>query len=242
MTQTQIQFLGHASFKVISPEGKVILVDPWLINNPFIPDEFRNQLNVDLVLITHGHEDHMDPNIIELIKGWNCKLIVNPIVRWYLLEHGVDGELFEPMNLGGTISVLGIKISMVQAHHIAHIPESETKARFQHPTVGFVLQFSDTNSVYFAGDTSVFGDMKLIGDIYNPKIAVLPIGDRFTMGPLEATYALKLLNTKHLIPFHFGTYSMLTGTVEELRECTNEIEKLSIHSLKAGETLDCSTL
>lgn len=238
MNSTQLQLLGHASFKITTPEGRIILVDPWLDGNPAIPDDLKKIDKADLILVTHGHEDHMDANLPALIEKWDAKIIVNPMVRWHLLSQGVPASRIEPMNLGGTISLLDLRVSMVNAFHIAHIPVSNTEIKFPHSTVGFVVRLSDNISIYFAGDTSVFADMKLIGDIYKPDIAVLPIGDRFTMGPLEAAYAIRLLNVKHVVPFHYATWPFLAGTPEELKERTSDITDLHIYALKAGESLN----
>ncbi len=235
MANTQIQLLGHATFKVITPEGKIIIIDPWLIDNPFIPKEYKVQNQIDIMLITHGHDDHFDLHIKSIIEKTKPTIVANPICRWYLLEKGITAKLFEPMNLGGTISCNGINITMVNALHLAHINEVEDKAIFPHSTVGFIIELSDGIKIYFAGDTGVFGDMKLIGEIYKPTIAVLPIGDRYTMGPREASYAIKLLGIRQVIPFHYGTYPSLTGTPEALKELCNE--EILIHVLKAGEVL-----
>jgi L-ascorbate metabolism protein UlaG (beta-lactamase superfamily) len=127
---------------------------------------------------------------------------------------------------------------MVNAFHTSHINISESQARYGHNVVGFVVHLSDGVTIYFAGDTCVFGDMKLIADIYKPNIAVLPIGDRYTMAPVEASHAIRLLNVKSVIPFHYGTFKQFTGTPEKLRELTIDIDQLKIHALKAGEILD----
>ncbi|SMO52774.1 metal-dependent hydrolase [Solitalea koreensis] len=242
MNRTQIQFLGHATFKITTPEGKSIIVDPWLINNKFIPEEYKNQPKIDLMLVTHGHDDHFDNKIVDLIDQYQPKVIANSICRWYLLEEGVNSKLIEPLNLGGTISLLDVKVSMVNAFHLSHINITNTKIDYPHAANGYILQLSDDVRIYFAGDTSIFGDMKLIAEIYKPTIAVLPIGDRFTMGPLEASHAIRMLDVKHVIPFHYGTYPFLTGTPEELVKLTSDIEGLTIHALKAGEMLDCGNL
>jgi L-ascorbate metabolism protein UlaG (beta-lactamase superfamily) len=240
MGNTQIQFLGHATFKVITPEGKIIIIDPWLIDNPFIPEHCKQQDKIDLMLITHGHDDHLDVQITSIIEKTKPTIVANPICRWYLLEKGIDNKLFEPMNIGGTISSKDVKITMVNALHLAHINEVEDKAIFPHSTVGFIIELSDGIKIYFAGDTGIFSDMLLIGDIYKPTIAVLPIGDRYTMGPLEASHAIKLLNVKQVIPFHYGTYPSLTGTPEALKAlCDNDYV---IHALKAEEILECKRI
>lgn len=238
MSATAIQLLGHATFKVTTPENKVIIVDPWLTGNSFMPEHLKKFDDTDLFLITHGHDDHFDLEVLDIAKKGRTKIIANSIVRWYLIENDCPLTAIEPMNLGGSISLLDCKITMVMSFHTSHINLTETQARFSHNSVGFIVQLSDDVRIYFAGDTCVFGDMKLIGEIYKPNIAVLPIGDRYTMGPLEASYAIRLLNVKQVIPFHYGTFPQLTGTPKELKELTKDIDGLIIHVLKAGETLN----
>lgn len=237
MNKTKIQLLGHATFKITSPEGKIIIIDPWLTDNPFIPKQFKKQEIIDLMLVTHGHDDHFDKNIIDIINRTKSKVIANNICRWYLLEKGVPDEVFESLNIGGTVSLMDIDVTVVNANHIGHISISDDKIGYIHPSVGYIVKFSDGLKIYFAGDTSIFSDMQLIGQIYKPDIAVLPIGGQFTMGPVEASHAVRLLNVKHVIPCHYGTFHQLTGSPEELRELTKDIPNLEIHALNPGEEL-----
>lgn len=242
MLNAQLQFLGHATFRIVTPENKIILVDPWLTNNEFIPVAHRKQEQMDVLLITHGHDDHFDEDIVNIIKRSQPKVVANPMCRWYLHEHGVPATLLEPMNLGGTITLTDTDITMVNAFHISHIQMQGGKIGYTHSSVGFVVKLSDGCTIYFAGDTSVFGDMKLIGEIYQPHVAVLPIGDRYTMGPKEAAHAVKLLKVKNIIPCHYGTYPVLTGTVEAFRGLTSGISNIKIHALKAGERVELKDL
>jgi L-ascorbate metabolism protein UlaG (beta-lactamase superfamily) len=239
---TKIQLLGHATFKVTTPENKVLIVDPWLIDNPYIPLGLEYQYNIDLMLITHGHEDHFDIRIKDIIKKTNPKIIANNICRRHLIEQDVPETLFEAMNYGGTIKILDVKVTMVTAFHNAHIYVSDKTIAFPHASNGFIIRMSDDTTIYFAGDTCVFGDMKLISEIYKPNIAVIPIGDRSMMGPLEASYAVKLLNTKHIIPFHYGTLPEHTQTPDEFLELTKDFTENKIHIIKAGEILNCNEL
>jgi L-ascorbate metabolism protein UlaG (beta-lactamase superfamily) len=236
---TQIQLLGHATLKITTPENRILLVDPWLNGNDFIPKPFRNQDVIDLIVITHGHEDHFDKFMPDLIDKTKATVIANSIVRFYLYEHFVDKELIEPMNLGGTIFVKDVTITMVHAQHLGHIMIERDSIGYTHPSVGFVLQFSDGVRLYIAGDTGIFSDMALIGELYHPQIAVLPIGGRYTMGSMEAAHAIRLLKVSHVIPYHYGTFESLTGTPEELKNHTADIHPFTIHALKAGEVLDC---
>lgn len=236
MSRTQIHFLGHASFKVISPEGAVILIDPVISDSGIISNpKFRNHDKANLVLVTHGHDDHFDPVLPVFLKDTGAVFTGNPLCRYFIAQQGVPASQIEPMNLGGTITLKKhpISISMVQAHHVAHIDMGGNQAMLPHNTVGFVLHLSDNINIYFAGDTCVFGDMKLIGELYKPTIAVLPIGDRYTMGPMEAAYAVGLLNVQHVIPCHYGTFDQLTGTPAEL--ITLLTKKAEVYILEAEE-------
>ena len=242
MGSTRIQYLAHATFKIITPESRVIIVDPWFTGNDFIRPEDRVQERVDLFLVTHGHDDHFDPKLPDLIRATGAKVVANNICRFDLINNGVPSDSIEPLNLGGTIGLLGVQVSMVQAFHLSHITTEKEEMTLPHQAVGFVLHLSDGVRIYFAGDTGIFGDMKLIGDIYKPTIAVLPIGDRYTMGALEASYAVRLIGAPHLIPCHYGTFSSLAAGPEAFIERTKDIPNLQIHALRPGETLDCSEI
>jgi L-ascorbate metabolism protein UlaG (beta-lactamase superfamily) len=242
MKSTKLQLIGHATFKVTTPENKIIIVDPWLINNPYIPTGLEQQDKIDLMLITHGHEDHLDIHITDIIKKTNPTIIANNICRRYLIEQNVPETQFEAMNYGGTLSLLDVKVTMVNAVHNAHIYVTDKTITFPHATNGFIVRMSNNTTIYFAGDTCVFGDMKLISEIYKPNIAVIPIGDRSMMGALEASYAVKLINAKHIIPFHYGTLPAHTQTPDEFLELTKGYTDNIVHIVKAGETVDCNKL
>ncbi|MCW3462255.1 metal-dependent hydrolase [Chitinophaga nivalis] len=242
MQHASIQFLGHSSFQITTPEGHVILIDPWFTGNPALPANFVIPAKVDLILVSHGHSDHLDAKLAEVIRSRSPKVIASPIVRWYLLEQGIPDYVFEPMNAGGTLNILDVKITMTNAFHFSQINLPGGKIGYTHAANGFIVWMSDDISVYYSGDTSVFGDMELIGEIYEPDIAILPIGDRFTMGPLEAAFATRLLKVKHVIPCHYGTMPSLTGTPERFKALTADIECLQIHLLQPGEVLDTAAI
>lgn len=231
----ELTFLGHASFKVVTQHGDTILIDPWLRDNPACPPEYKNFSGADLILITHGHGDHMDLEVIFEAARTGTRLIAPNPIRWFLMEQGIEASLFETMNKGGTISVMDIEITMTQAFHHAQV-NTRDGVGWLHEGVGYVLNLGKTR-IYAAGDTSIFGDMRLIGDIYKPNLALLPIGDRYTMGPLEASHAIRLLGAKQVVPFHYGTMPSLSGTPEALMDLTHDIEGLSILPLQPGESL-----
>jgi L-ascorbate metabolism protein UlaG (beta-lactamase superfamily) len=235
---TKLQFLSHATFKITSPEGKIIILDPWLIDNPYLPIDLCEQPVIDVMMLTHGHEDHMDMKIIDIIHQTQPKIIANNLCRRYLIENGIPISTFEPMNLGGTITVMDIKITMVNALHHAHIQLNDIVISTPHASNGFVLKFSDGQTIYFAGDTCVFGDMRLIGEIYKPNIAVIPIGNRSMMSPLEASYAVDLIGAKHIIPFHYGTSTEHTLTPDEFLSFMDNKKQYTVHLLNAGEFMN----
>ncbi|TGD78968.1 metal-dependent hydrolase [Hymenobacter wooponensis] len=241
-TTTQLQLLGHSSFRITTPEGHVILLDPWLSDNPFVPDELREPEQVDLVLITHGHDDHFDAEMLTLLARTGAKVVAPARVRFYLQEHGVLPEQCEAINVGGSIDVLGLRLTMTVAHHAAHIDLPGGRTGYAHEAVGYVLRFSDNTVLYAAGDTGLFGDMRLLADLYHPTVAILPIGDRYTMGPREAAYAAGLLGVRHVVPFHYGTFASLVGTPEQLRTYLSPTAGVTVHTLQPGDTLALTAL
>ncbi|QJX45830.1 metal-dependent hydrolase [Hymenobacter taeanensis] len=239
---TQIQLLGHSTFRITTPEGHVLLLDPWLTGNPFVPEELRNPEQADLVLITHGHDDHFDAELPALLARTGAKVVAPAPVRFYLTERSVPPEQCEAMNVGGSINLLDLRLTMTVAHHAAHVDLPGGRTGFRHEAVGYVLRFSDNTVLYAAGDTGLFGDMRLLADLYQPTVAILPIGDRYTMGPREAAYAAGLLGVHHVVPFHYGTFASLVGTPEQLRAHLSPAAGVTVHPLQAGETLELTGL
>ena len=229
----QLTWLGHAAFRITTPTGKVVIVDPWVQSNPMCPQELKSFERVDTLLISHGHFDHI-ADAVELAKKHAPQIVAIYETCVWLQSKGVTNT--SPMNKGGTQKVGELEITMVHAIHSCGIQDGD-KIIYGGEASGYVVRLPGGLIIYHAGDTAVFGDMKLIGDLYKPDVALLPIGDHFTMGPREAALAIRLLGVRHVIPMHFGTFPLLTGTPERLREETKDISGLEIHALKPGESL-----
>ena len=215
-----------------SPAGKTLLIDPWLKNNPACPREFKTLRKADVLLVTHGHSDHFE-DALELAASLKPKVVSNFEICAFLQRRGARDTL--PMNKGGSQRVEGIRVTMVQASHTSSIRWGEDFVPGGEP-VGYVLEFENGFKVYDAGDTAVFGDMRLIADLYEPDLVILPIGDLFTMGPKEAALACRLLRARRVIPMHYGTFPALSGRPDQLRELTRDLRDLEIIHLKPGET------
>ena len=202
-----VTWLGHAAFRLDSPGGKRIYVDPFLNGNPKCPESELEPERVDLIALTHGHGDHVG-DTVSLWKQFKPRVIAPVELRGWLVEQGVESSGGDNPNKGGTVNVDGVKLTMTDANHSSSVED------------GF--------KIYFAGDTNVFGDMALIRRIYAPDVAVLPIGDHFTMGPREAAVAVELLGVKRCVPCHYGTFPLLTGTPDELRKLAPDVEVIEL--------------
>ncbi len=227
----QISWLGHGTFVLTSPGGVRILVDPWLTDNPACPEAFKDIPAVDVILVTHGHSDHIG-DLVRAARTTTAPVVgIVELCRW-LEAKGIQDV--RPMNKGGTQDVRGIGVTMVEAQHSSSTVEDGRTVYLGDPA-GYVLRFEDGLVVYFAGDTGLFGDMRLIGETYQPVIGFLPIGDRFTMGPETAARACSLLGIRQVVPMHYGTFPALTGTVERFRELV-EPTGVEVLELAPGQT------
>jgi len=229
----ELQWFGQAAFKLTTESGKVILIDPFITNNPKTPEEHKDLAKlgrVDLILLTHGHGDHVG-DTAEIAKLTGAKVGLNAD-----LGHTLDALGWVPMsqlvrfNKGGPIQPLGpgITVTMVHAEHSSEVVrvDPETGKKTVHPggePAGYVIELENGYKIYHAGDTGVFGDMKYIRRLYQPNLALLPIGGHFTMDPRHAAYAVdELLRTPTVIPMHYGTFPALTGTPEQFIEALGE--------------------
>jgi L-ascorbate metabolism protein UlaG (beta-lactamase superfamily) len=229
----KITWLGHSCFQITTPGGNVVLIDPWLRGNPKCPPELQDPARVDVILISHAHGDHLG-DVLQLAKAHQPKIAA--IYETALWLESKDVPNVTAMSKGGTVKLGDITATLVNAYHSNGI-EDGGKIIYGGEAGGWIVRLPGGLTIYHAGDTCVFGDMKLIGEIYKPDVALLPIGDLYTMGPVEASYALRLLGVHHVIPMHYGTFPALTGTPEALREATQDIAGLEIHALKPGESL-----
>jgi L-ascorbate metabolism protein UlaG (beta-lactamase superfamily) len=212
MANGTLTWLGHATFRIDSPGGKRIYIDPFLNGNPKCPEGEKTPDRVDVIGITHAHGDHLG-DTVDLAKKHGCTVVAPvELADWLQIKHSLENVL-DP-NKGGTVEADGIKFTLTNAHHSS----SNNDLEYMGEPCGIVVTLEDGTAVYFAGDTCVFGDMQLIGRLYGPSVAVLPIGDHYTMGPREAGLALELLGAKRCVPCHWGTFPALTGTPDALRE------------------------
>jgi len=213
MPDTTLTWLGHAAFRVDTAAGKRIYIDPFLNGNPTCPENEQTPERVDVIALTHGHGDHVG-DTVELAKQHDCTVVALVELSGWLGKQGVDGTKLPAPNKGGTVDVDGVKLTLTNAFHSGSAPDGT----YGGEPSGIVLETENGTTFYFAGDTCVFGDMQLIGRIYEPDVAILPIGDHYTMGPREAAVAVELIGAKRCVPCHWGTFPVLTGTPDELEK------------------------
>jgi len=227
MAETTLTWLGHSTFRLDTAGGKRVYIDPFLNGNPKCPESELEPERVDVIALTHGHGDHVG-DTVALGKKFSPEIVALLELNGWLGKQGLDVPDMGP-NKGGTVEAGGVKFTLVNAFHSSASEDGE----YLGESNGLVLTFSNGTSIYFAGDTCVFSDMELIGRIYSPDVAVLPIGGYFTMDPREAAVALELLGSKRCIPCHYGTFPVLTGTPDDLRKVAPGVE---IIELQPGET------
>lgn len=232
----QITWLGHGTFKLRTAEGKSLLIDPWVMGNPACPEDQKQVEKLDLMLVTHGHYDHIG-DVLQVAKEAqpDQTIAVFELATW-LENKGVENTV--GMNKGGTLDLGWVKITMVHADHSCGILDGD-EIVYGGEAVGYVLAFASGLRLYAAGDTNVFGDMRLISQLYQPEIAILPIGDLYTMGPREAAFAAQMLYVSGIIPAHFGTFPALTGTPDALRAQLAEMgqNRVEVAQVAPGQTL-----
>lgn len=226
-------WLGHATVRCDLPGGEVVLIDPWVTQNPSCPQEHKSFDRLDAMLVTHAHFDHMG-DAVELAKKHEpAKVVANFELCTWLGSKGVQN--CSGMNLGGSQEVLGMHVTMVRADHSCGISDGD-QILYGGVAAGYVVRLPGGYTFYHAGDTALFSDMQLIGEMYRPELAFLPIGDLFTMDPVQASRACRMLGVRHVIPIHWGTFPPLTGTPEKLiKELGDHGTNCKVIALKPGE-------
>ncbi len=228
---TRITWLGHATVLIQTAKGTHILIDPFIEQNPKYPKDFVLPSKIDYILLTHGHGDHISDVVPVASKHGSTVVAIFELAE-YVKGKGVANTI--GMNLGGTVQLDDVAATMVDAKHSSSA-QDEKGIHYVGIAAGYVLTVTDGPVLYHSGDTAVFGDMKLIGELYHPEVAMLPIGGHFTMGPKEAALAVSYLAPKTILPLHFGTFPPLKGNPEQLAALVDS--SVEVVRWNPGETI-----
>lgn len=233
MNKFTLKYAGHSAV-FLEIGGLVVAIDPWLKGNPLCPPELHTPDKCDLIVLTHGHSDHAS-DALRVQKHTGALLAATYELAMIMLAEGIPEDKIIPMNKGGVAHVKGITVRLTDALHSSSF-EGENGSVYAGEACGVVLS-DETNTLYHAGDTALFSDMRMIGELYKPSVALLPIGDRFTMGPIDAALAASWLGAKVTMPIHYKTFDLLSGTYSEFaREC----QRLDVtcQEMRIGHPLD----
>jgi L-ascorbate metabolism protein UlaG (beta-lactamase superfamily) len=227
---TRVTWLGHATVLVEVPNGVNLLIDPFIEHNPKYPKGFVLP-KIDYVLLSHGHGDHIaDAGPIAQEHGATVLAMVE--LAGYMAGKGVASTI--GFNLGGTVQLPGVAVTLVDAKHSSSMEEGGSVV-YLGVAAGFVIAIENGPVLYHSGDTSVFGDMQLIRELYAPEVVMLPIGGHYTMDPKEAALAIRYLQPQLVLPIHWGTFPALTGTPQELMKLVNDPKTIAV--IAPGESL-----
>ncbi len=221
-TKLQGYWLGHSAFKFVSPKGNIIYIDPFLKDNPSTPDELKEVEKADFILLTHGHEDHVG-DTLEIAESTGCKVVGIVELIGLLTDKGLSEDQAVAFNKGGTVRFDDFSVTMVSANH-----SSSFDGKYAGDPAGLVLSFEDDLCIYHMGDTNIFTDLTLYGELYEPHVVLAPIGDHFTMGPQEAAYAVEMVNPNLAVPIHYGTWPPIDSDPNEFKEVLQEISDVEV--------------
>lgn len=228
-TNIKAWWLGHSAFRLESPSGLVIYIDPFLSDNPSTPDEHKNPNDIDFILLTHGHGDHVG-DTVDLAKKTGCKVVSQVELSGLLKKHGLPEDQAVEFNKGGSIHYDDFSVTLVNANH-----SSSYQGEYAGEAGGLVISFEDDICFYHMGDTNIFADLDFYRGMYEPHVVAAPIGDYYTMGPQEAAMCIEMLNPKIAVPIHYGTFPVLTGDPKEFKKFTKEYSDTKVLIPKAGE-------
>lgn len=227
-------WLGHATVLCNLPGGEAVLIDPWVMGNPACPDALKRLERLDAMLITHAHGDHMG-DAVELGKRHRPRHVVGCYELCSWLE-GKGVENCSGMNLGGTQELMGLTVTMVRADHSCGLLDGD-RLLYGGAAAGYIVKLAGGFTFYHAGDTALFSDMQLIAELYRPELAFLPIGDYYTMDPQQAARACRYLNVRKVVPIHWGTFPVLTGTPQKLVKALEDLGvACEVVALEPGDT------
>ncbi len=234
---TKITWFGHSTFIIETAAGTRIMLDPWLTGNPATPENMSDPGPIDVMLVSHGHSDHT-ADVVRLAGEKQPKAVIAIAeLAGYLSSKGVENVV--GFNKGGSTEAEGIRVTLTNATHSSSITQEDGISIYLGDPAGFVITLEDGYRIYFSGDTAVFSGMALIGELYQPDLAMLCIGDFYTMGPFEAAKAVELLGVKRVLGMHYGTFPALAGTPGALRDelAARGVEGVEVEELAPGETL-----
>lgn len=227
-----ITWLGHSAFLITTDESLKILIDPFISNNPVCPITVE-EISADVILVTHGHGDHFG-DTMEIANRTGALVVCNHEIGIYLSKQGFEAL---GMNIGGTSQVQDVKITMVDAQHSSDLDFMD-EVNAGGSAAGYIIELENGRKIYHAGDTGIFSDMRnVINHIYNPDIALLPIGDRYTMGPFEAAIAAEWIDPEIIIPMHYNTFPAVEQNALEYSDMVRKSNRnVEVVILNPGET------
>jgi len=229
--KTQVFWLGHSAVKLVSPKGNIIYIDPFLTHNPSTPEEFKTVAEADYVLLTHGHEDHVG-DTIEIAKSTGAKVVAIVELIGILTNEGLPEGQAVAFNKGGSVHFDDFSVTMVSANH-----SSSYKGQYAGDPAGLVVSFENDICVYHMGDTNIFTDLKLYGELYEPTLVFAPIGDHFTMGPEEAAYAVEMIDPEVAVPIHYSTWPIIDCDPNIFKEVLTEFSDIDVIIPSIGENI-----